>query len=260
MKQKLGGGMRHNGNNIRSDLIANKEDQPTVVKRAKQQRWGFYRPVDEPSSKKLLAGIEAAVPDLQNYLKSEKIQGIDFEPQPEFGVTFVQQRRVGQKMFQAVTQGFNMGRAIERLEQDFTDQDGTLLIPLAWHEIDWSRNPRNRRAGRRVIVGLAISKALEQLQEEANIIDETLFSLGMEDVVEDPNHLTLFSYKPPNGQDIKFEYKRELLGIVTDTFKTRKVGKVALMPLNIGPTYSEPCEMWQQRNGNGNGPTPELIK
>lgn len=240
---------------IRSELPPNKEQQPGMVKRALRQRWGFYRPVSQASAQELSDALHITQSDINDYLKL--VYGPDIPTlniNTEFGVTFVKQRRVGQQLFKALHAGFSMGRAIERLESQIPVSDNGLTVALDLDRLEWSDSKPSRKA----LVKLAISEGLAQLQSERQIINEVLSDLGIVGIVEDPNHITLFDYAPSRGRELKTEFKNQILAIVADYFQEKKIGEVVLRQLNIGPTYSTPCDLWENRvNGS---PQPELIK
>lgn len=238
---------------IRSDLLANREQQPGSVKKALRERWGIYRPVEEVSANAVIDVLSAVKPEVEEYLKVvRKGETPSINVKEELGVTFVKARRVGQQLFRAIRCGFNMGRAIERLDVQISGD--VLTIPLDLERFAWSPVKPCRKA----LARFATSMALDKLLAERTIIDTELSGLGLCHIVDQPDHLTLFDYGyPGDKQEIKAVHKREVLQIVSQAFSAAKLGSISLKPLNIGPNYNTPCELWQIRCETAE--QPELV-
>lgn len=228
----------------KNELPPNQEQQIGVLQRALKERYGFYRPVDEISAKRLTIVLEAAKVDINDYLANVRPDDIaELNINDDFGLTFVKQRRVGRQLFNAIKSGFSMGRAIERLESKGAVSPDLLEVPLDLDRLGWSPVKPYRKA----LVSFANSPALDELIQEQVVIDDVLSDLGLNSIVDDPSHLTLYRYgEPRDGWSLSVAQKHDILKITKESFIIHSLGSVSLKPLNIGPNYHEPCAQWHR--------------
>jgi hypothetical protein len=226
----------------RSELIADKEKNPDVFKKALRERWGFYRPVNTESAKELSDVLNLTIPSIQRYLKNKRRQTAEIDIQEEFGITFVKGKTVGRKMFRAIRAGFRMAHAIEDLSESARFVQEPLEVPLDWEKFAWYTNSE-----RKAVSKFAESDGLDRLYEERDVIDSVLAEHGLEDVVSNPDHLTLFEYgRRRDNMPLSPTYKKEILRIIKNSFDDHGLDSILLDSLNVGPTYSEPCEPWEK--------------
>lgn len=235
--------MAKNKIRIRDGLHPNQETRPSNMARLYRERYGFYRPLGESSINGLVQVLESAKVEIDEYLtKAKPEDDINLELYQDFGVTFVKQRRVGRQLFQAISGGFTMGRAIERLENKGGVSDRCLDVPIDPEKFGWSPV----RPYRKAIARFATSKALDELFEEKEIIDGVLSEFGFKGVVDNPDHLTLYKYgNPGEGSNLNRIQKRRVAKIIGEHFVAQKFEVVTLKPLNVGPSYNEACPQWE---------------
>jgi|GEM_PF-2479379 len=227
---------------IRSELVADREKNPKLIEKAMGEKWGFYRPVNIDSADELSAVLNFALQNVQKYLKRKKQPIAHIEIQQDFGVTFVRRSEVGKKMFQAVVGGFRMAHAIEDLGRNERCIQEPLEVPLDLEKFAWYTNSE-----RKAVSKFAESAELCRLTREQEIIRETLGEHGLKNVVSKPDHLTLFTYGYPRDKmGLTPIHKKAVSSIIQKTFESEGMEYVWLDPLNVGPSYTQPCDSWEK--------------
>lgn len=226
---------------IRSELIADREKNPKHIEKAMSEKWGFFRPVSAESADEMSAVLDITEVEIKKYLKKKKQKTVSIEQQKDFGVTFVRRNEVGKKLYHAVANGFRMAHAIDDLGQSSKQIQEQLEVPLDWEKFAWFQNLHTKSVAR-----FADSVEMDRLFREQEVIATILGEHGLRNVVSKPDHISLLTYgKPKERLGLTPIHKKAVTKIIRDTFEEEGLESVLLDPLNVGPSYTKPCERWE---------------
>lgn len=241
-----------------SRLIANREEQSRVARRARDEAFGIYRPLT-PISKQAVrvvlhggsvrdaqdgtfSSFEGLIARTTTYLGHRMAQPAEFTAARNLGTTFVHRRHIQHGLrYRAFSRGFELSRFVNDVKDEFSAEYQPLEVPI--EDFDWfGRRVNGSFLGRKFVARFArSSRAYMLLQEQGIQIAAALEAAELKDIrVFKADHVTIAEYgKPNDGHDISVQHSRDIRNIATETFHDAGVRTLALGQLVVGRTYDQ---------------------
>jgi len=223
--------------NIRSDLVAHKEQQAGFKRRLQREAFGIYRPLTDDSYQELHNILSGAKEEIDDFLGKRRKASADVILPDQMGITFVglQNTRKAMRHKRILQRGFD----INLLHNSVEDYNNTITNPLEVpiDELDWYSMHRRRLVGK-----LALSEAMTEIADNSESIGSLLQQARGEQLrVLEPDHVSLFKYgRNRDNLDLSRRHRRDVANIVTDHLNQANLGSVMLDKIIIGKTYTEP--------------------
>jgi len=221
---------------IRSELIADRENQATYRRRVQKEAFGVYRPLTEASALALQSALGTAHEDITTYLNGVyRRSPPKIKMQEELGVTFVARTMVRKSLKLGMLQrGFELGRMTQAIESHAALELGHLEVPF--DHFDWFG-----ARGRRFVGCFSDSEGLEELTEQGNVIQSVLSGVrgtGIR-VYTPPDHISMLR-QVGGGSELSTRARAEVEGIVAEHLGAAGIESVMLDSLVIGESYNKP--------------------
>lgn len=217
---------------IRSELIANREDQPRYTDRIDEQSFGVYRTVRPESVKKIMGVMNVARPKIHEHMLKERPNGqfANITLPENWQVTFVQEQKVRTAMRRgSLANTLEAGMELKEIEYRKDKKESELEVPIK--RFEWNGGRRRKFAGL-----IAEGDALDELFSQAAVIDQLFMDVSGEGIfVEDPDHITIGTYgSRTDGLQMSAAQRKEVNYIITREFAAQEVGHILLGGIHTG--------------------------
>lgn len=237
--------MKRRSQRIRSELVANRENQPNFRKRIRREPFGIYRPLTEESKTRLMDILLDTQEDINGAVWWK--DGVKFETPIDLGVTFISKRHIARAMRRGSLQrGFNAEKVAARFQEEEELKSSSLELSLA--ELDWFGDHGRKMVSKFDSTPNYID-LLKQHDKVVNIMDEMGAETSEFGVIPDPDHMTLFRYgslrdfinEEAARRHTLTERQREEIGeIVAGHLADAHISSVVLGGIVMGQGYSSP--------------------
>jgi hypothetical protein len=226
----------------RSELIADREEQPRFRARKHMASFGVYCALTAETKRELGIALLGAQEEANRYTYWK--DGVRFVMPPDMGITFVARYAIGRTIRDgAIDRGFSKERFMTHARQEDLLSRRNFSLPLG--DLAWAGTE-----DRKVVATLADSKAHRTLLRQASTVVGVLQEVGgqfAEEDLHDPSHVALMMYG--ERRDFSNQARRrnnrltenqqdDLAEIVQTHLRRAAISSVTVEGITVGGSYT----------------------